>query len=182
MSAARRIALEVLTGVRERDAYGNLLLPAVLDRARPSPADAAFATELTYGTLRMLGRYDAIIAAASGRPVARIDPPVLDVLRLGAHQLLATATAPHAAVHQAVEQVRQVAGPRPAGFANAVLRRIGERDDAAWTAVLTEHMTDPVERAAGRDRAPALGRAGAAARARGVRRSGRAGPAPRRGR
>ncbi|MFD1720969.1 RsmB/NOP family class I SAM-dependent RNA methyltransferase [Amnibacterium endophyticum] len=146
VSPARRIALEVLTGVRERDAYANLLLPAVLQRARPSAADAAFATELAYGTLRLLGRYDAIVAAAARRPAARIDPPVLDVLRLGAHQLLATRTPAHAAVHQSVEQVRQAVGARATGFANAVLRRIGERDDAAWTDVLLDGVEDPAER------------------------------------
>ncbi len=148
ISAARAIALEVLTGVRERDAYANLLLPVLLDRRKPSREDAAFATELAYGTLRLAGRYDAIIARAAGRPIEKIDPPVLDVLRLGAHQLLALRTARHAAVHQAVEQARQVAGRGAAGFANAVLRRVGERDGAAWTAVLVDGVEDRYDRAA----------------------------------
>ncbi|WP_375405819.1 RsmB/NOP family class I SAM-dependent RNA methyltransferase [uncultured Amnibacterium sp.] len=148
ISPARAIALEVLRGVRERDAYANLLLPVLLDRRKPSREDAAFATELAYGTLRLAGRYDAIIARAAGRPIENIDPPVLDVLRLGAHQLLALRTARHAAVHQAVEQAREVAGRGASGFANAVLRRVGERDDAAWTAVLVEGIEDRYERAA----------------------------------
>jgi 16S rRNA (cytosine967-C5)-methyltransferase len=148
VSPARRIALEVLTGVRERDAYANLLLPALLARYRPSREDAAFATELAYGTLRLAGRYDAIIAAAAGRPLTAIDAATLDVLRLGAHQLLALRTAKHAAVHQAVEQVREVRGRGAAGFANAVLRRVGERDAAGWTEVLTADVTDRFERAA----------------------------------
>jgi 16S rRNA (cytosine967-C5)-methyltransferase len=148
VSPARAIALEVLTGVRERDAYANLLLPVLLDRRKPSREDAAFATELAYGTLRLAGRYDAIIARAAGRPVAAIDPPVLDVLRLGAHQLLALRTARHAAVHQAVEQAREVAGRGASGFTNAVLRRVGERDADGWTTVLTEGVEDPLERAA----------------------------------
>ncbi|MGN6446581.1 RsmB/NOP family class I SAM-dependent RNA methyltransferase [Amnibacterium sp.] len=148
ISPARAIALEVLTGVRERDAYANLLLPSVLARRRPSREDAAFATELAYGTLRLAGRYDAIIAAASGRKVEQIDPPVLDVLRLATHQLLALRTARHAAVHQAVEQARALKGRGAAGFANAVLRRVGERDDDGWTAVLTEGVADPLVRAA----------------------------------
>ncbi|WP_375389321.1 RsmB/NOP family class I SAM-dependent RNA methyltransferase [uncultured Amnibacterium sp.] len=148
ISPARAIALEVLTGVRERDAYANLLLPVVLRRQGPSREDAAFATELAYGTLRLAGRYDAIIASAAGRPLTAIDPATLDVLRLGVHQLLALRTARHAAVHQAVEQVRAVRGRGAAGFANAVLRRVGERDSDAWTAVLVDGVTDPVQRAA----------------------------------
>jgi 16S rRNA (cytosine967-C5)-methyltransferase len=148
VSAARRVALEVLVAVRERDAYANLLLPALLRRERLPGPEAAFATELAYGTLRRLGHYDAVVERAAGRPLARIDPPLLDVLRLGAHQLLATRTAPHAAVHQSVEQAREAAGRGATGFVNAVLRRVGEADDDAWTARLLQGVEDPIEVAA----------------------------------
>src|SRR5690606_3863251 len=94
--AARRIALDVLAAVRESDAYANLLLPVRLGRARLSEADAGLATELTYGTLRMQGYYDRVIAIAAGREVSAIDPPVLDVLRLACHQLLSMRVATHA--------------------------------------------------------------------------------------
>jgi 16S rRNA (cytosine967-C5)-methyltransferase len=79
---ARSVAFDVISAVRDSDAYANLLLPGRIARARLSPADAALATELTYGTLRMQGYYDRVIARAAGRPVDRIDPPILDVLRL----------------------------------------------------------------------------------------------------
>ena len=85
---ARRAAYDVLRAVADRDAYANLLLPALLTERGLTGRDAAFATELTYGTLRGRGTYDAILAACSDRD--DIDPPVRDVLRLGAHQLLAT--------------------------------------------------------------------------------------------
>jgi 16S rRNA (cytosine967-C5)-methyltransferase len=51
--SARDVACDVLEAVRLRDAYANLELPGALRRARMSSADAGFATELTYGTLRM---------------------------------------------------------------------------------------------------------------------------------
>lgn len=146
-SPARRAALQVLTAVRTRDAYANLLLPSVIARAHLSTADAAFATELTYGTLRRLGHYDAVLELASGRARAAIDPPLLDVLRLAAHQLLGMRTAPHAAVHQAVEQAREVSRAA-AGFANAVLRAVGTHDDEHWTERLLESATGDDERAA----------------------------------
>src|SRR5262250_3830056 len=87
---AREVALEVLRAVADRGAYANLLLPALLAERGLHARDAALATELAYGTLRGRGTYDAVLAACSTRPLADIDPPVLDVLRLGAHQLLAT--------------------------------------------------------------------------------------------
>ena len=60
--AARRVAYETLRAVHESDAYANLLLPTAISRAGLSTADAALATELTYGTLRRQGTYDAAIA------------------------------------------------------------------------------------------------------------------------
>ena len=69
---ARRVAYEVIAAVRESDAYANLLLPTKIKRAALNTADAALATELTYGTLRMQGYYDRVIALAAGRPVAML--------------------------------------------------------------------------------------------------------------
>jgi 16S rRNA (cytosine967-C5)-methyltransferase len=127
---ARRAAYDVLRAVDERDAYANLLLPALLSERGLTGRDAAFATELTYGTLRGRGTYDAILAACSDRD--DLDPPVRDVLRLGAHQLLATRVGRHAAVSTSVDLVKDVCGPRPAGFVNAVLRRVATRDLDEW--------------------------------------------------
>ena len=69
---ARRVAYEVISAVRESDAYANLLLPVRLDRAKLSGQDAALATELAYGTLRMLGYYDRVIELAARRPGAQV--------------------------------------------------------------------------------------------------------------
>jgi 16S rRNA (cytosine967-C5)-methyltransferase len=126
----RRAAYDVLRAVADRDAYANLLLPALLTERGLTGRDAAFATELTYGTLRGRGTYDAIVAACSDRD--ELDPPVRDVLRLGAHQLLATRVGRHAAVATSVDLVKDVCGPRPSGFVNAVLRRVATRDLDAW--------------------------------------------------
>lgn len=134
---ARRAAEEVVERVATTDAYANLLLPAVLGRYRLAGRDAAFATELAYGTLRWQGSLDAVLAVGANRPLADLQPPVLAVLRLGAYQLLRLRVPPHAAVASSVELVRAVAGARPAGLVNAVLRRAGERDWAGWVDRLT---------------------------------------------
>jgi 16S rRNA (cytosine967-C5)-methyltransferase len=139
---ARRVAFDVLTAVAERDAYANLLLPALLADRGLTGRDAALATELTYGTLRGQGSYDAILAICSDRDPGRLDPPLRQVLRLGAHQLLATRIGAHAAVDTSVDLTKQVAGPRPAGFVNAVLRRVATRDLGSWLEIAAPSRAD----------------------------------------
>jgi len=130
---ARRAAFDLLAAVRTRDAYANLVLPALLRDRRLSGRDAAFATELSYGTLRGQGSYDRIIDACVQREP---QPEVRDVLRLGAHQLLAMRTPPHAAVSASVALCRVSVGEGPAGFVNAVLRKVGEFDLDGWASRL----------------------------------------------
>ncbi len=139
---ARGAARDVLRAVRERDAYANLLLPGLLRERGISGRDAALATELTYGTARSAGTLDAIIAAAADRPVGEIDGRLLDVLRLGAYQLLRTRIGSHAAVSTSVDLVRAEAGQGPAGFVNAVLRKVSQRDEDLWADQLAPSIVD----------------------------------------
>lgn len=131
---ARRVAYDVIRAVSDSDAYANLLLPTAIAEAGLDPQDAALATELTYGTLRRRGTYDAIIAGAADRPADAIDPAVLDALRLAVHQLLATRVASHAAVNESVNLVALTAGRGASSFANAVLRRIARESPGEWLA------------------------------------------------
>ncbi len=128
---ARFAAYTLLRAVAD-GAYANLEMPAVLRRHRLEGRDAAFATELAFGTIRWQGFYDAVVAEAAGRPTSRIDPQVLDVLRLGSHQLLGMRVATHAAADQTVGLARAVAGAGASGFVNAVMRRISERTLEQW--------------------------------------------------
>ncbi|MGV8875921.1 MAG: RsmB/NOP family class I SAM-dependent RNA methyltransferase [Rhodoglobus sp.] len=130
--SARRVALDVIMAVRESDAYANLLLPVHLERAKLSSADAGLATELTYGTLRMQGYYDAVISQAAERAVTKIDPAVLDVLRLATHQLLSMRVPAHAAVDEAVRLAKTIGSRSAVGFVNAVLRAITKHEPEVW--------------------------------------------------
>ena len=142
--AARLLAYEVLRAVQDEDAYANLLLPARIKARGLDTRDAAFATELVAGSLRRQGTYDAIIVACANRPLARIDPPVLDALRLGTHQLLGMRVAAHAAVATSVDLVRAHVGQSATGFVNAVLRRVGQRPLDEWVrAVAPDPALDP---------------------------------------
>ena len=141
---ARLAAYDVLRAVSAEDAYANLVLPQRLAARHLEGRDAAFATELAAGTLRRQGTYDAVIVACARRPLAQVDAPVLDALRLGAHQLLAMRVPSHAAVGTTVDLVRQEVGHGPAGFVNAVLRRVAERSLDAWVrAVAPDPVSDP---------------------------------------
>jgi 16S rRNA (cytosine967-C5)-methyltransferase len=136
----RSVAFHALRAVSEQDAYVNLILPAMLDEHHLEGRDAAFATELVHGTLRRQGTYDAIIDHVASKGIGSIDPPVLDALRLGAHQLLNMRVPPHAAVSTTVDVVRREIGHKPVHFANALLRKIGQKDLAGWLTIVTEGL------------------------------------------
>lgn len=141
--AARRAAYDLLLAVGVQDAYANLAMPRILADSGLSGRDAALATEVAFGTLRWRGLYDEVIASAAGREVSRIDPPALDVLRLGCHQILSMRVPVHAAVSTSVDLAKQVCRPA-AGFVNAVLRTVGQADRAVWVArVSPDPAADP---------------------------------------
>ena len=130
--AARLVAFDLLRAVDEDQAYANLRLPVLLREAGLAGRDAGFATELAFGTLRLRGRYDAIIGLCASRGLDSIDPRVLDVLRLGAHQILGMKVPEYAAVSATVTMANQVCGVGPSKFVNAILRKIGRTPLADW--------------------------------------------------
>ncbi|HJG45292.1 RsmB/NOP family class I SAM-dependent RNA methyltransferase [Corynebacterium variabile] len=144
----RDIVFEVLRKVSTDAAFANIALPAALREQKIHGRDAAFATELTYGTLRMQGLLDAVIAEAAGRPVDKIDAVVLDALRLGAYQILRTRVDDHAAVNTTVELVKANGEAKASGFTNGVLRTLTRTPAETWESRVTAKVTDPVARLA----------------------------------
>ncbi|WP_040336584.1 RsmB/NOP family class I SAM-dependent RNA methyltransferase [Candidatus Blastococcus massiliensis] len=137
LDGARLTAYDVLDGVSSRDAYANLLLPQLLRERDLDPRDAAFATQLAYGTLRAAGTLDAVLATLVDRPLTELDPRVLDLLRLGAYQLIDLRVPSHAAVDTTVDLTRAIVGTGASGLVNAVLRKVAAGGDrAAWLAAL----------------------------------------------
>ena len=124
----RLLAFEVLAEVELQGAYSNLLLPKALTESSLDDKDRAFATELVYGTLRMQGRHDHFISAASDRILEQIDQKALIVLRLGTHQLKQMRVPSHAAIYESVELAKKVVGKSTASFVNAILRKIDSLD------------------------------------------------------
>ena len=124
----RLLAFEVLAVVGLQGAYSNLILPKALSESILEANDRALATELVYGTLRMQGRHDHFISAASDRSLEQIDPKALIVLRLGTHQLKQMRVPSHAAIYESVELAKKVVGKSTASFVNAILRKIDSLD------------------------------------------------------
>ncbi|WP_077488582.1 RsmB/NOP family class I SAM-dependent RNA methyltransferase [Sinomonas mesophila] len=152
---ARLVAFEVLRAVSGEDAYANLVLPARIRHHRLDRRDAGFATELAYGALRSTGTLDAVLARCVDRPLEALDPAVLDVLRLGAYQLLSMRVPAHAALDETVGLTRAVVGAGPSSLVNAVLRRVSERGLDDWLDELTAGAADETERDAIRHAHPA---------------------------
>ncbi len=139
---ARLTAFQILQAVTHEDAYANLILPTRIRRNKLDRQDAGFATELTYGTLRSIGTYDAILSQCVDRPLKKLDKPVLDALRIGTHQLLNMRVPAHAALDTTVGLVRDQIGAGPSGLVNAVLRRVSERSLEEWLDTLAPGKSD----------------------------------------
>ena len=125
--ASRLLAFDVIHEVNHNGGYSNLLLPKVLSSSSLDSRDKAFITELVYGTLRMQGRHDWILQRVSDRPWQEVDPALVDVARLGAHQLFEMRVPTHAAVSATVELGRKVLGESKASFLNAILRKASQK-------------------------------------------------------
>lgn len=117
----RERAYRILVRLEERPGAAQ----AAIDREK-GIEDREFVRTLVLGVLRWRLRLDHAVGKLASRDAASIDPPVLQLLRLGAYQVWFTGVAPYAAVSESVTLAARVA-PRAKGFVNAVLRRATER-------------------------------------------------------
>src|SRR3954453_4098044 len=119
---ARQLAFNVVRRVSD-GAYADRAFRAEAARAQLDRLDRAFAQQLAYGTIQRRLTLDYVIGRLSARPLAQLDPPLLDALRIGIYQLLFMDSVPdHAAVAETVELAKAAKGSG-FKFANAVLRR-----------------------------------------------------------
>jgi 16S rRNA (cytosine967-C5)-methyltransferase len=139
VTEARHIAAEICADLRR-----GMLLDASFDRQseRLDPRDRRFTRELVYGMLRRRGWLDALLSDRVRGGVARLDADVLDLLRLGAYQLLHMRSVPaYAAIAQTVELAKRRHGVGPSRLANAVLRRLDRERQELEVAT----PADPIE-------------------------------------
>ncbi|HEX8210369.1 MAG TPA: 16S rRNA (cytosine(967)-C(5))-methyltransferase RsmB [Longimicrobium sp.] len=123
----RHAALETLRRVSTGDLADRALEHATREL---EPRDRAWTQELVYGTFRMRGRLDHVLDGLVRDGVAKLEEEVLDVLRLGAYQLLEMGSVPpYAAVSESVELARDAGASRAAGLVNGVLQNLHRRRD-----------------------------------------------------
>jgi 16S rRNA (cytosine967-C5)-methyltransferase len=143
--AVRLLAFDLITEVNRNEGYSNLLLPAALSASSLEDRDRNLVTELVYGTLRMQGKHDWILAQISDRPWGEVDAGIVDVARMGVHQIHELRIPDHAAVSATVEVARKRLGESKASFVNALLRSVTRKSLDEWFSPL-DQMQDKVER------------------------------------
>lgn len=145
--AARLLAFDLLTEVNRNEGYSNLLLPQALNASKMDDRDRSLVTELLYGTIRMQGKHDWVLSQISDRPWSEVDTGIVDICRLGVHQIHEMRIPDHAAVAATVEVARKRIGESKASFVNALLRSVTRKSIDDWFSPL-EEIVDPVERLA----------------------------------
>lgn len=126
--SARTTALAALIACRRAGAWSDGILKEYLTRDRLDRRDAALATQLCCGVLQHRLLLDWRLAQLSSQPLEKLQPVVLDILRLGAYQIGFLDRVPDsAAVNEAVEQAKRYANPRAGSYVNGVLRALSRR-------------------------------------------------------
>lgn len=145
--AARLLAYDIISEVNRRNGYSNLLLPQALSSSTLDERDRGFTTELVYGTLRMQGLYDYIFTQISDRKWSEVDADIVDLARMGAHQIFTMRTPLHAAVSATVDVARKQLGESKGSFVNALMRKASAKELDEWLAPVRA-MKDDVARLA----------------------------------
>jgi 16S rRNA (cytosine967-C5)-methyltransferase len=139
------LAFDIISEVNRRGGYSNLLLPQALADSSFDERDRGFTTELVYGTIRMQGLYDYIFSQISDRPWNEVDAEIVDLARMGAHQVFSMRTPPHAAVSATVDVARKKLGESKGSFVNALMRKATSKELVEWLEPLRSE-TDVIKR------------------------------------
>lgn len=138
--APRLLAFDIISEVNRKGGYSNLLLPQALSDSNFDERDRAFTTELVYGTIRMQGLYDFIFSQISDRPWGQVDVEIVDLARMGAHQIFSMRTPAHAAVSATVDVARKRLGESKGSFINALMRKATAKPLEEWLEPLKDEQ------------------------------------------
>ncbi|MBN1664722.1 MAG: 16S rRNA (cytosine(967)-C(5))-methyltransferase RsmB [Deltaproteobacteria bacterium] len=123
MDTVRSLAVEILNRIEVKGAFAEPLLDEVLSGNRLNNIlDRKLLTQIVYGTLRLRGRIDWIIALFYRGRLDDLDTDVKNVLRMSVYQLFFTQRLPHFAVCDEAVKIAKRLNPKTSGLVNAVLR------------------------------------------------------------
>ncbi|GAA6395959.1 16S rRNA (cytosine(967)-C(5))-methyltransferase RsmB [Solibaculum mannosilyticum] len=129
----RKLAVEALIKLEEQEGYSNLILDSMLQKSKMDPRDAALFSTLFYGVLERKITLDYIITKHSSKPIRKLSPQVLNILRTAIYQIRYLERIPDsAAVDQAVRLTRKFRQTSASGFVNAVLRAVLRQGNVVW--------------------------------------------------
>lgn len=127
---SRKAALRVLVNCRTNGAWADAALNVQIRRDGLSGADAALCSRIVYGVLQNQMLLDHYIGAYCSQKPDHLQPPLLDILRIGAYQILFLDKIPDsAAVNESVELAKIFKRGQAAGLVNAVLRKISKNKE-----------------------------------------------------
>ena len=148
--SARETALRVLVSCRTNSAWADAALKAQMERDNLTGPDAALCTRLVYGVMQQRLLLDFYIGAYCSQKPDHLQPPLQDILRLGAYQILFLDKVPDsAAVNESVNLAKKAKRAQASGLVNAVLRKISQnkndlpaipdRDEARYLSIRYSH-------------------------------------------
>ena len=121
---ARDTALEVLLSVSAANAWSDGSLKRTIAKNGLDNRDAALCSRIAYGVIQNRAYLDYYIDLWCAQPARKLEPLILNILRIGAYQILFMDKVPHrAAVNEAVEMTKRHGRPKASGMVNAVLRK-----------------------------------------------------------
>ena len=141
ISQPRLLAYDALKEILDNGAYANIKVPDMLREVDFSERDRGFVTELVYGTLRWIGKYNYIIATASSRAIPEIDKGCLRILQLACHEIFQMRTPDRAVLFEYGEITKLILGHTKLSFVNAVLRKI-TNEIAHFSELELPHMNE----------------------------------------
>jgi 16S rRNA (cytosine967-C5)-methyltransferase len=128
----RERAFHLLRRIERESAYASIVLQD----------ETGFVRTLVLGILRWRSRIDHAIKTLAERSLNKLDPIVVDILRIGIYQLMFMDVAPYAAVSETVDLAARHA-KRARGFVNAILRRASQTDLKALATDLATRTAHP---------------------------------------
>lgn len=125
MSNARQIAFNALCKLQKDSSYSNITLDSFLSKSELDTRDKSFVSALFYGVIERQLTLDYNLSLYLSKPIKKLKPEVLTVMRIGAYQLLFMEKVPSsAAVNESIKLSKKNSLQFASGLINAVLRKI----------------------------------------------------------